>query len=459
MATSSLPNGDTASPPDDKIIETQFLIVGAGPAGASLACFLAEYGLTGIVVVKAPGVAKEPRAHITNPGALECMRDIGLEGECLRNATPGNCMQHTRWCRTMAGEEWARIHSWGNQPDRRGEYDAMSPCKHVDLPQTLFEPILVTRAVNKGWKVRFDSAWVKYERDSPDGLITSTIEDMITGRTYRIRSKYLFGCDGGQSRVMKQLDIPLKRDPGQGLAINILVKADLSKLVTNRTGNLHWVFTPDIEYPLWGWSMLFRMVKAWDEWMLITIPHPSFDDFKIRPSDEEYLKRARQCLGDDSIDIEILDASKWYINEIVAERYSDGNILCFGDATHRHPPFNGLGSNTCVQDAYNLAWKIAFVEKGLAEPKLLDSFSLERQPVGEGVIRRANQGLRDHIPVFEALGVLPLTLEERMKQHGELAAPTEAGKIRRKKLQDAIKYTEHEFGGVRLAVQMRVDCN
>ena len=89
----------------------------------------------------------------------------------------------------------------------------------------------------------------------------------------------------------------------------------------------------------------------------------------------------------------------------MAERYSDGNILCFGDATHRHPPFNGLGSNTCVQDAYNLAWKIAFVEQGLAKPTLLDSFSLERQPVGEGVIRRANQGLRDHIPVFEALGV------------------------------------------------------
>ena len=82
-------------------------------------------------------------------------------------------MQHTRWCRTMAGEEWARIHSWGNQPDRKGEYEAMSPCRHVDLPQTLFEPIIVTRAVNKGWKVRFDSTWVEYERDSPTGPITS----------------------------------------------------------------------------------------------------------------------------------------------------------------------------------------------------------------------------------------------------------------------------------------------
>lgn len=449
MAASSanLPNGDPA-PHGDDIIDTPYLIVGAGPAGASLACFLAEYGLKGMVVVRAPGVSKEPRAHITNPGALECMRDIDLENDCLRNATPGDCMTHTRWCRTMAGEEMARIHSWGNQPHRGGEYDAMSPCRHVDLPQTLFEPILVTRAVNKGWKVRFDSCWVKYERDSPTGPITSTIEDTLTGKTYKIRSNYLFGCDGGQSRVMRQLEIPLKKEPGQGLAINVLVKADLSKYLKHRTGNLHWVFTPDIEYPLWGWTMLCRLVKAWDEWMLIIIPHPSFEDYSIRPSNEEYIKRARECIGDDEIDIKILDVAKWYINEIVAERYSDGNIFCFGDSTHRHPPFNGLGSNTCVQDAYNLAWKIAYVEQGRADHSLLDSFSLERQPIGEGVIRRANQGLRDHGPVFEALGVLPLDLEERKRQHGELAASTEAGRERRKKLREAIAYTEHEFGGI-----------
>lgn len=101
-----------------------------------------------------------------------------------------------------------------------------------------------------------------------------------------------------------------------------------------------------------------------------------------------------------------------------------------------------------MQDAYNLAWKIAYVEQGLAKPALLDSFSLERQPIGEGVIRRANQGLRDHMPVYQALGVLPLTVEERMKEHGELSAPTEAGRERRKRLREAIAYTEHEFAGI-----------
>ena len=77
---------------------------------------------------------------------------------------------------------------------------------------------------------------------------------------------------------------------------------------------------------------------------------------------------------------------------------TDNNSFCFGDATHRHPPFNGLGSNTCIQDAFNLAWKIDLVMSGKAGPKLLDSFNAERQPVGVDVITRANQGLRDHFP-------------------------------------------------------------
>lgn len=95
---------------------------------------------------------------------------------------------------------YARIHSWGSQPDRKGDYDAASPCRHVDLPQTLLEPILVKHATANGWKVRFDSTLVGYERDSSTSPVVSTIKDNITGHTYRIRSKYLFACDGARSQ-------------------------------------------------------------------------------------------------------------------------------------------------------------------------------------------------------------------------------------------------------------------
>ncbi|KAL1967728.1 hypothetical protein VTN77DRAFT_2985 [Rasamsonia byssochlamydoides] len=109
---------------------------------------------------------------------------------------------------------------------------------------------------------------------------------------------------------------------------------------------------PDREHPEFGWMGIVRMVKPWHEWMFIMVPNRDCDP-QIQPSKEEYLKRVKDFIGDDT-PAEILDISKWFINEIVAEKYSQGNIFCLGDAVHRHPPMNGLGSNTCIQDAFNL---------------------------------------------------------------------------------------------------------
>lgn len=75
-------------------------------------------GLKGIMLASTPSTADTPRAHITNMAALECLRDIGLEEECQKVAVKGHSMLHTRWCRSMAGEEFARIYSWGNDPAR-----------------------------------------------------------------------------------------------------------------------------------------------------------------------------------------------------------------------------------------------------------------------------------------------------------------------------------------------------
>lgn len=94
-----------------EFLETEFLIVGAGPSGASLACFLAEYGLKGIMVSAAPGTANTPRAHTTNIAALECLRDIGLDADLKQVSSEGSCLMHTRWCHSMAGAEYARLYS------------------------------------------------------------------------------------------------------------------------------------------------------------------------------------------------------------------------------------------------------------------------------------------------------------------------------------------------------------
>lgn len=81
---------------------------------------------------------------------------------------------------------------------------------------------------------------------------------------------------------------------------------------------------PDKEHPEFGWMGIVRMVKPWDEWMFILFPTPEFD-IHAKPSKEEYLQRVKEFIGDDT-PAEIVDVSKWFINEIVAEKYSHNNM-------------------------------------------------------------------------------------------------------------------------------------
>lgn len=100
-------------------IETDVLVVGTGPAGASLAAFLASHGVRGLVIGATSSTAKTPRAHYTNMAAIECLRDIGLEEECIKAGTPGEHYLYWRWCHSLAGEEYARAYGFGNDPIRK----------------------------------------------------------------------------------------------------------------------------------------------------------------------------------------------------------------------------------------------------------------------------------------------------------------------------------------------------
>ena len=130
-----------------------------------------------------------------------------------------------------------------------------------------------------------------------------------------------------------------------------------------------------------------------------------------------------------------------------ASRWTAGRVFCMGDAMHRHPPSNGLGSNTSIQDAYNLAWKLALVLQGKADPSLLDTFDAERVPIGEQIVKRANRSIEEFGPIFEALGVLEKDAgPEQMKANMEArkqATPEAAAQRRR--LKEAIEGKNYEF--------------
>lgn len=210
----------------------------------------------------------------------------------------------------------------------QGDYELASPSEPLDLPQTLLEPLLMRYATLNGFKCRWNTSFVSFIQDVKGDGVTTTLLDKVTGQTYKVRSKYLFGCDGARSEIVKQLNLPLTVRPGQGLAVNILIEADMSHLMDNRKGNLHWILQPDqpdTKHPSFGWIGCMRMVKPWHEWLCIVFPGPGAD-LTNKPDEDGYLKMVHQFIGDDSVKVNVLGISTWQINEIVAERYSDGFV-------------------------------------------------------------------------------------------------------------------------------------
>ncbi|KAH7095479.1 FAD binding domain-containing protein [Paraphoma chrysanthemicola] len=415
------------------------LIIGTGPSGATLALLLAQMGIKVLAVSKHRGTANTPRAHLVNQRAMEVFRDAGLEEKFKVQATTSEYIQHISWLNTLNGEEYGRLWSFGNRPDAKGDYELSSPCLMSDLPQSLMEPMLVAEATNAGAEIRFSTLFVRLEQNATS--VRTTLRDRLTGQEFVVVSKYLVGADGARSAVLQALNIPII---GRQLnpAFNVHIKADLAKYIAHRPGSLTWVLNTDA--PEWSAAGNFRMVKPWKEFVVSM--HPvNKDTATFNPTEDDIRKRLHQMIGDDTVDIEILSTFSWSINDQVAERWQDGRVFCIGDAAHRHPPINGLGSNTSISDAFNLSWKLAYVLKDFATPSLLDTLTPERKPVGDGIVRRANEGMEVHRTLW---GLLGLDSETRKKTTDLLQASTAAGVQTRESLREILETVDDEVQAV-----------
>ncbi|KAI1129487.1 FAD binding domain-containing protein [Nemania abortiva] len=439
-------------------VNVDYLIVGAGPAGASLAAFMAQNGLKGIVIAKAPGTADSPRAHVFNPFALETLRDIGVEKDAMGHATRGEMFQSFRWVRSMVGEEYGKVQAWGAHPKNMGDLARASPCPYLDLPQSYLEPILVRYASTRGFKFRFSTQLLDIEEipGSTDSLCT--LRDRISQHEFKVRAKYVFGADGGRSRVAQILGLKYAVEPRAGVACNIIFNADIGHLMPKeRYAGLHSIIQPD---NFLGMVPLIRLIRPWNQWILVCNFPEEDGRFKdCTPESPELIELIHQAIGDDSVKVEVQRLDPWTVNESVAETYSvEGrNVFILGDAAHRHPPAHANGSNTCVQDAYNLAWKVAFVTKGWAGRELLESYSIERQPAGATLVREANQQLSAHADVWKALGHFAPTVEEGVRRLAQLSEPTPAGDARRLMLHETLEEKRRECENLGLSMNQWYD--
>jgi len=435
------------------LIETDVLIVGTGPAGSSASALLATYGIDNMVINKFAWTCRTPRAHITNQRTIEALRDLGIEQDCLDLATPQELMGENTFAASLAGEEFARVLAWGMSPARKADYELSSPTKMFDLPQNLLEPILTRTAAHRGSKVRFNTEYLSFEQD--DKGVTTTLKDLITQEKFQVRSKYLIGADGGNSKIAEDAALPMEGQMGMAGSMNIVFEADLSKYVAHRPSLLYWLIQPGGELAGLG-IPLIRMVRPWNKWLCIW----GYDINEGTPKvTDDYAKKVlHQLIGDDQIPIKIDSTSTWTVNSMYAVKNTKDRIFCMGDAVHRHTPMNGLGSNTSIQDAFNLAWKLAMVIKGEAGPSLLETYNDERIPVGEQIVKRATKSLGDLLPIMDALGLAGADSPEQMIQNiADRKLNTPEADAQREKLREAVDATQYIYNCHGVEMNMRYE--
>lgn len=374
-------------------IETAVLVVGAGPVGVTTALLLHRLGVPCALVERRSGIQGVPAAHVVNARSFEVFRQAGVDMEAVAAASkPPADAGATHWVTKLGGE------LLGSLPfERQGdEVLSLTPTPLRNLSQHRLEPILVDALRAAGAPgPRYGHRWMSAAADP--GGVTSRIEDAGAGRSYEIRSRYVVAADGAGSPVRKSLGIePVGPEALQSFVM-IHFEADLRELVKGAPGVLYWTCDPealgtfvahDIDRE---WVFMHRFDPARE-------PAETYDAARC----EALVRRA---LARPDAKLAVRNVSTWVMTCQVAERYREGRFFLVGDAAHRFPPTGGLGLNTGVQDAHNLAWKLAAVLAGEGAPALLDSYAAERQPVAR---YNAEQSLRNAMRLLEvprALGI------------------------------------------------------
>ncbi len=338
---------------------TSVLVVGGGLVGLSAAVFLAWRGVPTVLVERHPGSSPHPRAIGYTPRTLELLRAVGL-GPRIPQIPPGFRLRRAR-VESLAGK-WFEESPW--TPETRPAPDIeYSPCRGAALAQDRLEPILRDRAIELGADVRLDTSLTSFEQGT-DGVVASLRHR--DGSEYALRAGYLIAADGHRSPIREAMGIG-RGGRGQLRTMrSVLFRAPLEEYLCAGVRQ----FT--IDQP--GFDG-FLTTYGDGRWVLM------FADDEER--DEDALRGAvTRAIGRSDLEIEIIVPGRWELSALIADRFASGRVFLAGDAAHTLPPSRGgYGANTGIEDAHNLAWKLAAVLSGESKPHLLDTYDAERRPI------------------------------------------------------------------------------
>src|SRR5262245_33678995 len=328
----------------------------------STAMLLGHHGVKSIAVEHHRGTAIHPRAAQITQRTMEIFRTVGME-QIIRTKSDEQFVQDgaIMAVETLAGRELAYFIANLNEGIRD-----VSPCERVFISQSLLEPLLKSRAEELGAELRFGADMISFEQDHSG--VTAVIQNRDRGQAETVRSFYLVAADGAHSRIRERLRIAMR---GRGVFSNsatIYFRGDVAPLLRGRNLSVIYVNNATLRG-------FFRIEKPFTRGFLainaLGDPGKPITDVSTGLTNERCQELVRVALGTDNIPIEIENVMAWQAEAAVAERFRDGRVFIAGDAAHVMPPNGGFGGNTGVQDAHNLAWKLAWVLDGRAGSELL----------------------------------------------------------------------------------------
>lgn len=364
------------------MIDVPVLIVGGGPVGLTMSLILSQQGAKSLLVERHPGTAILPKARGINARTMEMYRQLGVEEDIRAVGFPPRYGKSIIWTESLAGKEIKRL-----SPGRgSAENLAASPAANCGCSQDLLEPVLREHA----------------ERLAPDGLRFNTelksftvgddavegeLLDRVTGKIVPFRTQYLIAADGAHSPVRNLLGIEQTGERDIYDSVNIHSRVDLRPWTEDRPASLYYVDQPDLRGT-------FLTINGTDRWgfLIHSLSVYGFTEENMPPS--RCVEMIRRAVGVPDLPVEILGISFWKCSAMVSDKFRSGRVFLVGDAAHETTPSGGFGLNLGVQDAQNLAWKLAAVLRGDAGASLLATYEVERQPVAREVVNATLLNMR-----------------------------------------------------------------
>jgi 2-polyprenyl-6-methoxyphenol hydroxylase-like FAD-dependent oxidoreductase len=349
--------------------KTDVLVAGAGPTGVTLALELARAGVAVRIVDKAAAPFAGSRGKGLSARSLEVLDDLGVIDEIL--ASGFRHLPHRTYLRGVMNGDADPYADRVATPDMPYE-------SGVIIPQWRTEEILRGRLAEFGVEVEQSAEVVGFEQSAE-----SVTVELAGGE--RVEAAYFVGCDGGRSLVRKALGVGFEGESGpQGMLIG---DVGVEGLAPDRW--YQWV------HPELGFVALcpFRGSRSWQ---FQGVPLTAFtEDGRLPEPTLPYLQEILDEVA--GVDVKLSNAtwlSTYRVNVRMVDSYRVGRVLLAGDAAHVHPPAGGLGMNTGIQDAHNLAWKLALVVRGDADESLVDTYQEERLPIAEWTLGVSAAGLK-----------------------------------------------------------------